>query len=204
MTVATMAKPFFHLFLVFALMTGFVAVAHASQPPTGGEEGEEEKPAIEFPWEDAALLGFFDSNRELSILQRSSQEKIAELVNEHGLTTERFTQIGNAAKIGALDGGAFSNEEIDAFNTVAPLVTNLQRQTQAQMQELLAGNGLSTALYQEIMNEFRGNQELQEYVTGLARERAIEAAREERRRQREAEAAGEEGVGTTETSGNGK
>lgn len=189
MTARTFAKYFLSALFAFAIVVGFSVAAHADDPP------EEEK-KVEFPFEDEALLGFFDANRELSVLQRETQERISEVIVEHGLSQERFTQIGNAARIGALDSGTFPAEEIEAFNTVAPKITEIQRNMQAMMQGVMAEKGLSTQLYQDILNEFRTNQDLQEYVRELARERAIEAAREERRRQREAEEANAEEEGS--------
>jgi ADP-ribosylglycohydrolase len=185
MTAKTIAKHFISALFAFAIVVGFSVAAHADDPPA-------KEPKIEFPFKDEALLGFFDANRELSVLQRETQEDINNVIVEHGLTPERFTQIGNAARIGALDGGAFLPEEIEAFNTVAPKVTEIQRNMQAMMQGVMAEKGLTTQLYQEILTEFRTNQDLQDYVRELARDRAIEAAREERRRQREDEANAEE------------
>lgn len=170
----------------FAIVCGHSLAAFADDPPAA------EEPEIVFPYEDEILLGFFDANRELSTLQRETQENIQAVIEEHGLTPERFSQIGNAARIGALDGGTFSPEEIDAFNTVAPKVTAIQREMQGLLQALISEQGLTTNQYQEILTEFRSNKDLQEYVLGLARERAMDAAREERRLQREAEAAAEE------------
>jgi hypothetical protein len=185
MTAQTIAKYLLSVFFAFAIVVGFSVAALADDPPA-------EEPKIEFPFEDEALLGFFDANRELSALQRETQEQINETIVAHGLSPERFTQIANAARIGALDGGAFPAEEIDAFNEVAPKVTEIQRNMQGMMQGVMAEKGLTTQLYQEILSEFRSNQDLQAYVQELARDRAIEAVREERRKQREEEANEEE------------
>lgn len=185
MTAQTIAKQLFSVFFAFAIVVGFSVAALADDPPT-------KEPEIEFPFEDAALLGFFDANQELSALQRETQEQVNETIVQHGLSPERFTQIANAARIGALDSGAFPAEEIEAFNTVAPKVTQIQRNMQGMLQAVMAEKGLTTQLYQEILTEFRSNQDLQAYVQDLARERAMEAAREERRRQREEEANAEE------------
>ena len=169
---------FVKYFLVTTLVMGLFVTSYADDP--------EEAPKFRFS--DEALLGFFDSNQEISALQREIQERINATVEKNGLTPERFRQIGSAAQIGALDTGTFSPEEIAAFNTTAPEVTAIQREQQSMMQALLAEKGLTTQQYQEIIQEFRQNQDLQAYVRELARERALEAAREERRRQREAEA----------------
>ncbi len=172
--------------MLFAMVFFMSFSAFADEPPV--EEEEEKKLENIFPYSDEELLAFFDSNREISTLQRETQEKIEETLSNFNLTSERFGQIGRAAQIGALGAGTFTQEEIDAFNTVAPQVTAIQREQQSMMQALLMEKGLSTQQYQEIMNMFRQDQAMQEYVREIARERAIEAIREERRQQRELEA----------------
>lgn len=168
-------------FMICLSMAAFPSDLRADEP-------EEEKLVNPTEYENEVLLAFFDANREISAMQRESQERIAEVVSEHGLTMERFNQIGRAAQIGALQAGAFTNEEIEAFNNVAPQVTQIQRETQGMFQGLLANFNLTPEFYQEILNDFRRNQEMQEYVRDIARERAVEAIREERRREREREA----------------
>ncbi len=151
----------------------------------GEEEEEEEDPwaDVEFDFEDETLLVFFDANQEVSALQRSTQERISETTEEHGLTRERFDQIARAAQIGALQGGNFSSEEIDAFNQAAPHVTQIQREMQEMVQVIIADHEMEMDKYRDILNEFRQDQELQEYVSYLARERAREKILEERRRE---------------------
>ncbi len=186
--------------LLLPLMAAFMFCVSApvmAQDDPPQEEEKEERPSFRF--DDNTLLNFFDANRQISALQRETQEKIEALLAKHNMTSERFGQIGRAAQIGALAGGTFSNEEIETFNTVAPQVTAMQRDQQSSMQALLAEKGLTTQLYQEIMNDFRQDRDLQAYVSELARERAIEQVREERRRQRELEEA--EGEATSNESG---
>jgi hypothetical protein len=164
-----------------------VALLMLSSAPAWSYFQEEEDTVKVFRFADEQLLGFFDANQDLSALQRETQEKIATTVADHGLTMERFNQIANAARIGALQGGTFSPEEIEAFNTVAPQVTDIQRNMQQMFPMILQEYGLTTDLYQEILTEFRQDRDMQAYVSDLARERAIEAIREERRRERERE-----------------
>ena len=166
------------LLWVSAIPTG----ATAQEPPV-----EEQEKKV-FPFEDEVLLAFFDVNQEVSALQRETQEKINETVAAHGLTMERFNQIARASQIGALGVGAFSNEEIEQFNQVAPKITAIQREMQSMTQGLIAEKGISPQQYQDIINALRTDADLQAHLRDLARERAMEAAREERRRQREAEA----------------
>jgi len=146
---------------------------------------ETEEPKKEFKFSDEELLKFFDANQELSVLQRETHERINEVVESNGLTMDRFNQIVRASQIGALDAGLYSEDELNAFNSTAPQVTSVQRDMQAMIQATLMEAGLTTDIYQEILGEFRANQELQEHVRELLRERARQAAREARQRERE-------------------
>lgn len=167
-----------YLTVIFAAIMVFAA-------PLQSLAQAEEAPKKEFRFADADLLKFFDANQELSVLQRETQERINAAIESHGLTMDRFNQIVRAAQIGALDGGLYSDEEIEAYNTAAPEVTNIQRDMQAMLQATLIEVGLSSDLYQEIMAEFRSDSELQNHVRELLRERARQAAREARQRERE-------------------
>ncbi len=169
--------------LLAALLFAFIMVA--SPALSYGQEQETEEPKKEFRFADEDLLKFYDANQELSVLQRETNERIAAVIEENGITMERFNQIARASEMGALQGGLFSEEEIAAFNTVAPAITAIQRDMQSMLQATLMEKGLTTEYYQEIMAEFRSDQELQGHVRELLRERARQAAREARQRERE-------------------
>lgn len=146
----------------------------------------EEEPTFKFA--DETLLNFFDANQEISALQRETQEKISETVTQQGLTLERFNQIANANRIGALQGGAFTDDEINAFNVLGPQVSQLQREQQNLMTSLLEEKSFTTASYQEVLTEYRTNQELQGHVRELLRDRRRQEILEERRREAEEKA----------------
>ena len=143
---------------------------------------EDEK---EFAFPDEQLIAFFDSNRDISELRRESNAKIEEVVSEQDLTMERFNQIARAAQIGALQGGAFSDDEINAFNVVGPKINQIQRELNLEIQATLEERDLNSALYQEILRAYQQDQELQAHVREILRERAIQAVREERLREAE-------------------
>jgi len=173
-------------FFIFLMITGItVALPVMAQEPEEKEEEEDPWADVEFPFDDETLLTFFDANQEVSALNRQSQELIQETVEGFGLSFERFQQISRAAQMGALQDGAFTSEEIEAFNAVAPQVTNLQRENQTMVQALVEDYDMSMHDYRNILMEFRRDRELQQYVSHLARERARQAILEERRREAE-------------------
>jgi hypothetical protein len=172
------------MLLALAILFAIPSQVRAEDPP-------EEEPK-EFRFEDEALLNFFDINQSISVLQRETQERIGLAVEGFGLTMDRFNQIANASRIGALQGGAFSDEEIAAFNEAAPQVTAIQREMQQDMQTIIIEHGLSPQEYQEILTDYRADADLQNHVRELLRERARQRILEERRREREEQAAQEE------------
>ncbi len=182
------AKGIMALLIALGMILGMPADHYAQEIEVvieGEDEEDEEDPwaDVEFDYADETLLTFFDANQEVSALQRSTQERMTETTEDHGLTRERFDQIARAAEIGALQGGNFSSEEIDAFNQAAPHVTQIQREMQGMLPVIIEDHGMAMDKYREILNEFRQDQELQEYVLHLARERAREKILEERRRE---------------------
>ncbi len=192
MTEYAATRFFVVFFLTMGLVLNMPMIASAQETE---EKQEEEDPWAdkELPFGDEVLLTFFDANQEVSALQRSTQARINETIEQYGLTRQRFDQIGRAAQMGALEDGAFSSEEIEAFNQAAPQVTELQRDNQGMMQVIIQDNDLTMNKYREILNAFRQDQELQQYVSYLARERAREKILEERRREAERKLKEEEG-----------
>jgi len=176
---------------VFALSIFFVFPANATL--NNDEPIEEEKEEITFRFVDDALLNFFDANRELSELNRETQEKIALAAQAENLTLERFNQIVNANRIGALQSGMFTDEEVQGFINLGPQITQIQRDQQTQIQQKLEEKGFTSESYQEILNEYRTDANLQAHVRDLLRERRRQEILEERRRDAEEKAAQEAG-----------
>ena len=183
------SKYFMVFFISMMLMLPFSLMAQEEQQEQEEQEEKEEEEDpwadVEFPFEDEKLLTFFDANQEISQLQRDTREEMAELTQEHGLSYERFQQIAQAAQIGQMD--AFSSEEVEAFNEVAPKVTEMQRNMQGTMQLIIQEHEMDMDDYRSVLDEFRQDEKLREYVSHLARERAREKILEERRRQAEKE-----------------
>ncbi len=186
MQIKTASNFLFAFFMATVLVIALPSNSHGQE---AGEEAEEEETDPwadkDFPFEDEVLLTFFDANQEVSAVNRQSNEQIQETVESFDLTHERFQQIFRASQMGALQDGAFSSEEIEAFNAAAPMVTSIQRETQETVRMLVEEYDMSMQEYRSILMEFRRDRELQQYVSHLARERAREKILEERRREAE-------------------
>ena len=173
---------------LFAFFMASVLIIALPSNSLGQEAGEEEIDPWadkDFPFEDEVLLTFFDANQEVSAVNRQSNEQIQETVESFDLTHERFQQIFRASQMGALQDGAFTSEELEAFNAAAPQITSLQRENQEMVRMIVEEYDMSMQEYRSILMEFRRDRELQQYVSHLARERAREKILEERRREAE-------------------
>jgi hypothetical protein len=167
--------------LVFtALIFAFTLVFNVSAQNPGNPD--ENTQVDESRFEDEALINFFDVNQELSVVNKETQDKLAEAASKYDLTLERFNQIANANRIGALQGGNFTDAEVEAFNNLGPQISQIQREHQQKVQATLENKGFNSASYQEILTEYRTDQELQAYVRDLLRERRKQEILEERRR----------------------
>ncbi len=180
--------------ILFAMLIAFTAFTgktiQAQEPETENEsESETDTVEVSFPFSDDKLLNFFDANRSMSEARKGFQEQMAETVAEEGLTLERFQQIANANKIGALNGGAFSEEEIEAFNTLGPRISDIQKKMRDRNSQIILEKGFeSPSEYQEILNEYRKDEQLRSYVNDLLRERRKQEILEERRKEAEEKA----------------
>lgn len=167
----------------------FFAVAVFASAPAFSqteEAPEAEELTNEFAHTDEELIAFFDINQQISVLQKETQQKIAQAAQAGGLTLERFNQIARAAQIGAMD--QFSQEEIAAFNEVAPKVTAIQKELQGQIQATITDHGITPDKYQAIIADYRSDPKMQEYVKQLLTERARQRILEERRKEKEQQA----------------
>lgn len=172
--------------LMFAIALLLTTTVNASQ---SNDNLQEPKQDPVFRFSNEALLNFFDANRELSELNKEMQEKIAEAAKSQNLTLERFNQISNANRMGALQSGNFTEAEIEAFNILGPQISQIQREQQQLIQATLLEKGFTSQTYQEILSEYRSDQNLQAYVRDLLRERRRQEILEERRREAEERAA---------------
>lgn len=161
--------------VIFALITPLAAFT---------QNTESEQPAVEvtFRFTNEQLLNFFDANQQISAMQREMQQRMTEEVGKVNLTLERFNQIARANQIGALAGGTFTDEEINSFNTVGPQISQIQREQQAMVATILESMGFNAAGYQEVLSQYRQDEQLQTHVRELLRERRRQEILEERRR----------------------
>lgn len=149
----------------------FAAVSVRAQEVT-------ETPVYQPNFSDEELFGFFDSNQKISAIQRDGNDEINQMLGAKGLTFQRFQEISKAQETGILT--SFSETEIAAFNAIGATVSQKQIQIQEQVQAAMAEHNLSPEKYQQILDEYRSDAELQQYMKNILRERAKARARAEK------------------------
>jgi hypothetical protein len=157
-------------------------IASAIAFPVSAGQAQDDPEQNDARFNDQELLNFFDVNRDLSEINKELQEQLSVAAQEYNLSLERFNQIAAASQIGALESGAFTEDEVQAFNNLGPRISEIQREHQQKIQAALEEKGFTTARYQEILNEYRTDQSLQAHVRDLLRERRKQEILEERRR----------------------
>lgn len=183
----TQSKKLNSVFTAFLFAFIFVLVAPVNVF-ADNDKPEEEEEETTFRFENEVLLNFFDANRSLSELNRETKAKMTEAAEEHGLTLERFNQIAQANQIGALQGGSFTDEEVEAFINLGPVISQIQKDQQQEIPVSLQEYGFTSDSYQDVLTEYRKDEALQNHVRELLRERRKQEILEERRREAEEKA----------------
>ncbi len=137
-----------------------------------------ETPVYQPKFTDEELFSFFDTNKKISVIQRNGNEEINQMLAAKGLTFQRFQEISKAQETGLLT--SFSEAEIEAFNAIGPTVSQKQNQIQEQVQATMTEFNISNEKYQEVLNEYRADAELQQYTKNILTERAKARARAEK------------------------
>lgn len=126
------------------------AMEFDQQVPTGDVSEEE-------------LTTFVGIVQKLQPLGMEAQQKMLAAVEDEGIDVQRFTEIMNAQQMPDSDAD-ISKEEMDKYEKAQDAVDKIQDDVQAQMNEIIEDNGMSTDRYEEIMMVVQQDQALMQRV----------------------------------------
>lgn len=126
------------------------AMEFDQQVPTGDVSEEE-------------LTTFVGIVQKLQPLGMEAQQKMLAAVEDEGIDVQRFTEIMNAQQMPESDAD-ISKEEMDKYEKAQDAVDKIQDDVQAQMNEIIEDNGMSTDRYEEIMMVVQQDQALMQRV----------------------------------------
>ena len=105
----------------------------------------------------------------LQEIGQTSQQRSVEVIEQSGLSVERFQELSEAQSPGATPSSPATPEEQESFNQVAPEIQSIQEQTLAQQEEVVRAGGLDPNRFNEILVAIQEDPALQRQLQQLMR-----------------------------------
>ncbi len=115
---------------------------------------------------DDELNKFAEAFQQVRMINQSSQQKMMKAVTDEDLTVERFNLINQAEQDPNKEIEA-SADELEKYQAAIEAVENIQESVQTQLQSKIKASGLSLERFQQIANQLRNDQELQQRLSSL-------------------------------------
>ncbi len=103
----------------------------------------------------------------LQEIGQTSQQRSAQLIEQSGLSVERFQELSEAQSPGATPSSPATPEEQQSFNQVAPEIQSIREETLAQQQEVVRAGGLEPNRFDEILVAIQQDPALQQQIQQL-------------------------------------
>ncbi len=147
-----------------------IAQAPAPAPETPAQEiPEPEAPVQEAPQAEevgeAELEQFVNAAREVQTIQQESRVRSVEVIENEGLTTERFNEILTVQQDPAAAPVAdVGDDELENFERALIEIADIQQGARIEMQEAIQAEGMDVERFNEILALLRENPDLQAEV----------------------------------------
>lgn len=153
---------------VFALLlAGSVSAqetqAPESQPQT--QEAPQSAPTTEVS--QSELEQFARAIPQLQEIEQTAQQQVAQLIQESGLSTERFGEIYQSQQSGATPGTEVTEEEQQSYEAASTKLESLKQEIRSQQEEVLQAEGLEPQRFSEILVAVNQDPALQRQVRDL-------------------------------------
>lgn len=131
------------------LLIGFILISGISYNASAQEVSPEE------------LNKFADSFQQMQVEGQQAEQQILVVIQETGLTPERFQEIQEAAMDPEKEVEA-SEDELKKHELVMVEIRKMQPMLESKMKTIIADNGLTIERYQEIGQALQNSPELQQ------------------------------------------
>ncbi len=108
------------------------------------------------------LQKFTEAFKQLRAIEAEAEEKMAQAVQQEGLTPQRFVEIGQSQQNAGASG--ISADEQQKFQKALVRVRQILERTETQKYEAVENQGLEVERFQEIIAAIQGNPALQQRV----------------------------------------
>ncbi len=119
---------------------------------------------------DEELKNFISVNEEVVKVQQEAEQEMMQVIDsEDGITVERFNEIAQAQQNPDMEVN-IGDEEMMAFRNAAQKVMDVQRETEAEVAEVVEEEGMAFEDYRQIMMAYQQDPELQQRIQSMIQE----------------------------------
>ncbi|TVQ36326.1 MAG: DUF4168 domain-containing protein [Spirochaetaceae bacterium] len=148
--------------IMITLITALVATFSAAQDMFPGETPE----TIEVG--DAELNRFVEALQQIERVQMDTQEEMISVLDEQGITTERFNEIYQAEHNPEFElDQPLSSDEQSRFRMAEQQLQSIQEDSQVEMSQVVQNQGIEIDRFNEIYVALTQDPELQQRVQEL-------------------------------------
>lgn len=104
---------------------------------------------------------------QLQEIQQSAQQQAAQVIQESGLSTERFSEIYQSQQSGTAPSAEVTSEEQQSYDEASTKIESLEQDVRSQQEEVLQTEGLEPQRFGEILVAVRQDPTLQQQVQEL-------------------------------------
>jgi len=115
---------------------------------------------------DDELNKFAEAYQHVRTINQSSQQKMMKAVTDEDLTVERFNLINQAEQNPNKEVEA-TDDELKKYQVAMESVETIQQNVQAQLQTKIKEAGLTLERFQQIANQMKTDQNLQQRLSAL-------------------------------------
>jgi hypothetical protein len=127
---------------------------------------QEASQTVEIP--DNELEDFVSALKDVEEIQETSQQTYTEMIEEEGMTEQRFGEIHNANQNPDSTGEIeISDQENESYQVLLGQLIEMQQEAQQEMQAAVTDNGLEVPRFNEILVAVQQDPGLQERVQEL-------------------------------------
>jgi hypothetical protein len=112
------------------------------------------------------LQSFIKANQKVVALQKASEEKMVKVVQEEGLTVERFNQLA-ASQQNPDKKVKVEAKEMETFNTAAQKISGIGKEADTQMQQSIKQEGIDVETYQQIILAYQKSPKVKQELEAL-------------------------------------
>jgi len=153
---------------VFTLLfAGGLSAQEAPAPEAQPQTQEEPQTPTATDVSQQELEQFARIIPQLQEIQQSAQQEAAQVIQESGLSTERFSEIYQSEQSGTPPSAEVTPEEQQSFEAASTKIESLEQEVRSQQEEVLQTEGLEPQRFGEILVAVRQDPSLQQQVQEL-------------------------------------